>query len=60
MIKLVSTLIYDTRGRFERAPELCVVMVSTVNKAKDTRPGTHVQSSQKLTQDKITMRILGM
>lgn len=50
---------YETLGRFARAPALCVVMVRTVNNAKETRPGTDVQSNQKFTQERITIKILG-
>ena len=52
-------LIYDTRGRVARAPELWVVMVRTVNKPKEIRAGTASTFNQNETQDKQTMRKLG-
>ena len=56
----VSTFIYDTRGRFERALALCVVIVRTVNKPREIRAGVASESSQKFTQESKTVRILGI
>jgi hypothetical protein len=59
-IQISIALIYDTRGRVARAPELWVVMVSTVNKPKEIRAGMASMFSQNDTQDKPTIRKLGM
>jgi len=46
-------------GNDALAPELCVVIVSTVNKPREILAGTASMSNQKDTQDRITMRTLG-
>lgn len=51
---------YDTLGRDARAPELCVVMVKTVSNPKEILAGTASMSNQNDTQDRMTIKILGM
>lgn len=49
-----------TFGKEARDPELCVVMVSTVVIPKATRAGAASMLIQKETQDRMTIRRLGM
>jgi hypothetical protein len=51
---------YETLGREALAPVDCVVMVRTVRRPRGTRAGVASMFSQKLTHDKMTMRILGI
>ena len=53
-------LMYDTRGRLALIPDAWVVMVSTVNKPREILAGTAFMSIQNDTQDRVTIRILGM
>lgn len=51
---------YETFGSEARAPELCVVMVSTVSSPSDILAGTASISNQKDTQDRPTISMLGI
>ena len=59
-IHISIALMYETLGSDALAPALCVVIVRTVSKPKDTLAGVASMFNQKLTQDNITIKILGM
>jgi hypothetical protein len=59
IIHTSMALIYETRGRFELAPVLWVVMVRTVSRPSDTRAGIASTLIQNDTQERMTIKILG-
>ena len=60
VIHMSMAFMYDTRGSDWRAPELCVVMVRMVRTPSEILAGMASMLIQKETQDRMTMRALGM
>lgn len=60
MVEMIMLETQLTLGREALDPELWVVMVSTVVMPKPTRAGAASMLIQKDTQDKMTIRRLGM